>query len=492
MKSAIWNRFFPEGIEVSRHRFMALFAVIGLACIAATLSNGDMTAFAIVLAAPLGVIVLLSLVNSPLLMFFAIFAFNYLVMGVLRYFYAPGISVVMDIILWVELLLIIMHKVVKREDGWNRAANLLTGLSLVWTVYCVLEVVNPTAVFEAWLMARRLIYQGLMMAVIVSLVFTQFKQLRWLVLLFSVLTLVAVAKILMQRFMGFDPYEIRWLIETDSIKTHIIQGGSLIRYPSIFTDAGNCGSNMGCAGIMFLLLLFYEKKIAWKIYYAIVGLLAMYAMFLSGTRGAMIVPLAGLAIYTILSKNFKAMAVGGVTLVGVYVFFAFTYIGEGNALIRRMRTAFRPTEDASFQVRMHNQAALREYLKNKPFGEGIGLGGVENRKYGYRVTTLIPHDSWYVKIWMETGIVGLILYVGTLVAVMLKCSYIVMCKIKDNELRGYLIAMLCGTFGLMVSAYGNAFLGQFPTMLLMFTFLGIAINGDKLSVTTTTDKEIKS
>ena len=97
---------------------------------------------------------------------------------------------------------------------------------------------------------------------------------------------------------------------------------------------------------------------------------------------------------------------------------------------------------------------------------------------------MIPHDSWYVKIWMETGIVGLILYVGTLVAVMLKCSHIVMYKIKDRELRGYIIAMLCGTFGLMVSAYGNAFLGQFPTMLLMFTFLSIAINGDKISVTT--------
>ena len=401
----MWNRFFPDSIEVSKQRFMALFAIIGLACIAAALSSGNMMAFALILAVPLGIITLLSVVNSPMLMFFVVFVFNYLVMGVSRYYFVAGISVIMDVILWLELLLIIMHKVVKREDGWSRAVNLLTVLSLVWTIYCVLEVVNPSAVFEAWLMARRLIYQGLIMAVIVSLLFTQFRQVRWLILAFSVLTLIAVAKILMQRFMGFD-------------------------------------------------------------------------------LSAMIVPLAGLAIYTILSKNFKAMAIGGVTLVGVYVFFAFTYIGEGNALIRRMRTAFRPTEDASFQVRMHNQAALREYLKDKPFGEGVGLGGVENRKYAYRVTTMIPHDSWYVKIWMETGIVGLILYVGTLVAVMLKCSHIVMYKIKDRELRGYIIAMLCGTFGLMVSAYGNAFLGQFPTMLLMFTFLSIAINGDKISVTT--------
>ena len=172
------------------------------------------------------------------------------------------------------------------------------------------------------------------------------------------------------------------------------------------------------------------------------------------------------------------MAIGGVVLVVLYVFFAHTYIGESNALIRRMRTAFHPTEDASFQVRMRNQAVLREYLKSKPFGEGIGLGGVDGRKYAYRVTTQIPNDSWYVKIWMETGIVGLILYVGILVAVLLRCSYIIMFKVKDKVLRGYLMAMLCGTFGMAVSAYGNAFLGQMPTMLLMYVFLGIAINGE--------------
>ena len=46
-----------------------------------------------------------------------------------------------------------------------------------------------------------------------------------------------------------------------------------------------------------------------------------------------------------------------------YVFFAHTYIGESNTSIRRMRTAFRPTEDASYIVRKENQKRLAEYLK---------------------------------------------------------------------------------------------------------------------------------
>lgn len=94
------------------------------------------------------------------------------------------------------------------------------------------------------------------------------------------------------------------------------------------------------------------------------------------------------------------MAVTAIIGICIYTFFAFTYIGQGNAMIRRMRTTFRPTEDASFNVRLDNQKKLAEYLRERPFGEGLGLGGVEAKRFAERTTTLIPHDSTYVKIWM--------------------------------------------------------------------------------------------
>ena len=156
-----------------------------------------------------------------------------------------------------------------------------------------------------------------------------------------------------------------------------------------------------------------------------------------------------------------------------YVFFAHTYIGESNTSIRRMRTAFRPTEDASYIVRKENQKKLAEYLKYKPFGEGLGLGGVEARKYGSRLTTLIPHDSFYVKIWMETGIVGLVLFLTIYVCTLL---------------RGILTAIACGIFGLMISAYGNAFFFQFPTGFIIILFLSVLINGEHIDQLLTQQK----
>ena len=146
-----------------------------------------------------------------------------------------------------------------------------------------------------------------------------------------------------------------------------------------------------------------------------------------------------------------------------------------------MRTAFRPTEDASYMVRKENQKRLGEYLKGRPFGEGLGLGGVEAMKYGNRLTTLSPHDSFYVKLWMETGIVGLMLYLAIYVSALLRGCYLIMFRIKNDELRGMLTAIAYGIFGMMVSAYGNAFFGQFPTGFIIILFLSVLLNGEHIN-----------
>ena len=207
------------------------------------------------------------------------------------------------------------------------------------------------------------------------------------------------------------------LIETEMYKTHLLS--DVTRYFSFFTDAGNFGSNMGFAAILFGISAIFVKERFIRLYYIIIALCSIYALFISGTRGALFVPIGGSILFTFLSKNIKLM--GATVIFGLffYIFFAHTYIGESNSSIRRMRTAFRPTEDASYTVRKENQKRLAEYLKYKPFGEGLGLGGVEARKYGSRLTTLIPHDSFYVKIWMETGIVGLVLFLTIYVSTLL-------------------------------------------------------------------------
>lgn len=454
------------------YRSLALLCLAGIVYF---LSVGNLSAAIIITLIPISFITLIKILESPTFLFYVIFTVNYFMLALGRYMDISGISVFMDILLMSELIIIFIHGALKKTVEWKYALNTLTLVTFVWMIYCAIEVLNPTGLFRAWILSRGIIYYGFFIAVIVSLVIVRYKQIKVLLLLYSIFTLLAIVKALMQKYIGFDPGEKAWL-DAGGASTHIILTGT--RYFSFFTDAGNFGSNMGCAATVFGIMSFFVTKKYLKVYFGITAALALYAMFMSGTRGAMAVPLGGLVTFVVISRNYKALTAGTVLLAVIYVFFAHTYIGQDNNMIRRMRTSFHPQEDASFNLRRENQKTLANYLKNKPFGEGIGLSGTENQKYSRRLTTDIAHDSWYVKLWVETGIVGITLYLAGLITVLANCTYIIMKRIKSKELKGVLSAMLCGVAGLMVSAYGNAFFGQMPTTLIVFSFLAIILRGE--------------
>lgn len=90
------------------------------------------------------------------------------------------------------------------------------------------------------------------------------------------------------------------LIETEMYKTHLLS--DVTRYFSFFTDAGNFGSNMGFAAILFGISAIFIKERSIRIYYAIIAVCSIYALFISGTRGALFVPIGGIILLTFLSK----------------------------------------------------------------------------------------------------------------------------------------------------------------------------------------------
>ena len=165
----------------------------------------------------------------------------------------------------------------------------------------------------------------------------------------------------------------------------------------------------------------------------------------------------------------------------LYVFLNLTYIGQGNQYIRRMRTAFN-TEDASWLVRKENHKVLAGYMKTKPFGEGLGLSGAEAEKYAPGRITNLPNDSWFVKVWVETGVVGVSFHILLLALSLFYGSYLILFRIKDRELRGLLSAMICGFAGILASSYGNAIFLQYPTGIIMYmiqAFLFMGLEYDK-------------
>jgi len=422
--------------------------------------------------APLTGYMLIRMIERPLLSFLGLFVVNYFIMGLTRYI--PGIpaGIVMDAFLLLTLMFV-LFRTRDRTVGWSDSRNLLTLFSGIWLVYCILLVFNPETSLANWAAGvRGLALYLFLFPLFTSLLLNQYKFLKIFLFVWSLLTLFAVIKALVQKFFGFDAAELYWLNVTGGRSTHIIFSGA--RYFSFFTDAASFGCNMGMSLVVFSVTAFYIRPKSLQLYYIAIALLAGYGMMISGTRAAMAVPFVGFTFFILLSKQWKIIIPGIILIIMVFVFFKFTYIGHGNTEIRRMRSAFNVTQDASFKLRNTNQDKMRVFMQEHPFGIGIGEAKrTEPGDYMYQ----LPTDSSLVYIWVETGIVGLVFFIFIFLVTFVKGSYDILFKIQNRQLRGLISALLAGTAGLLVSAYGNEILQQFPNgpivyMCMAFIFLG--------------------
>jgi O-antigen ligase len=182
----------------------------------------------------------------------------------------------------------------------------------------------------------------------------------------------------------------------------------------------------------------------------------------------MAVPAFGGLAYLILCKNWKLLFVGLIVMGSTYGVLRYTFIANEIYEVRRMRMAvIEGSDNASFQVRRTNQKRLSIYLKNRPFGGGIGSAGYWGGRFSSGTFLAeLALDSWYVKIWAEYGITGLISYLlmlGGLVFFSLKT----LLREQDPYLRQTMLAAFCGLIGILAASYGNQVFGQIPTGVIV-------------------------
>lgn len=404
--------------------------------------------------------------------FYAFFIVNYAISGLSRYIPMKNGMIMLGFTLGIIILLLIKN--IFQTYKWKRSISLLTVLWGIWFIYCLLEIFNPLAVKDAWYIAiNGYAFFPLVSAILIPVLFTRLKDFKWLLIIWALLSILAALKGYWQKNHGFDSAELYWLFVEGGAKTHIIYSG--IRYFSFFTDAANFGISMGLSMTVFGISSFFIK-IRWiKYLFWIAALASGYGLLISGTRSAVAVPLAGLCVYTILCKNIKNLFIAGGLFIVVLLFLTQTNIGNSNALLRRVRSTFNK-EDASLQVRAINKEKIKPLMKDKPFGIGLGLSG--NRSKRYKVhdkLSELPPDSLLTMYWIETGIVGLSLYLTLLLIILLRASYTAMFIIKDKSLKNISFSIIAAISGAYVAAYAND-ITTFPNgilinILLVFLFI---------------------
>ena len=355
----------------------------------------------------------------------------------------------------------------------SRAKNGMMYLYIVGLIFFLMEIFNSNHVQEAWnISITHYWLYPFLLSIIVPVAVRDRRGIEWLLFIWSFFILVASLKGYWQKNHGFNARELYFLYVLGGYRTHIIWSG--IRYFSLFTDAANYGVHSAMAFTVLAISAFYVRPAWMKIWFVIVALGAIYGIGISGTRAAMAIPLAGLLTYAIVSKSWKALSIGVISAITIFSFFYFTNIGNSNQYIRKMRSAFRPHQDASYQVRVHNRQKMKVLMHEHPFGYGVGLS--KGERFNPKELMPYPPDSWLVSVWVETGIVGLILYLAIHGVLFAWCAWILLFKIMSKRLRGLLAAWLCMCAGFFVSAYANDVM-QYPNSIPVYTGFALCFAG---------------
>ena len=436
--------------------------------------SAGFSAFAVVCITPLLVLFVLASFHYRLFIFWILICINYFIqMKDIRLPFPMSLPNEM-----LEILLIVLAIIDVKNAHFERLGNIMLFALLFWCGFCTLEVLNDTCNLGidvgAWYSgARMMAFQLLYCFIVFSIYIDHPNVLIKYLCVWGAFALFAVFWVWKQQNIGFTQKEFAWLYYGHGQVTHLLQARTLIRYWSVYSDAANYGIGIASTGVAFVIFGITAKIKKLKYFFLIVGGACIWGMFPSGTRTAIACLMAGFMAYVFLSKSFKI----AIPFTIIFAFFAFllvfTDVGQGNQQIRRMRSAFNKN-DASANTRTINQETMKKYMKEAPWGIGIGMGNENvpaNNKFR-RMATIAP-DSEYVFIWLRTGVVGITIFLISTFIMLAGACWIVLFTLKSPSLRGIGAGFCCAFVSQQLGGYGNQVLMQFPNCLVFYGGLSI-------------------
>lgn len=472
MVNKVYSNRISEYTHENGGRVLVLFLLFCLACY--QLMTAGLSFFAIICISPLIIPFIYAAFKWRMFTFWTLITINYFIQ--LKNISLPIPMSLPDELL--ELLLLFIAIIDSRKEAhFERCLNLMLLAIVIWMLFSCIEMFNDTCNLGidigSWFVGARLMSLQLLWIFLIFIIYIDSPNVLLTYLkLWAFFSLFSAIWTWKQTTFGFTDAERIW-IETRGRSTHILNAGTLIRYFSTFSDAANYGCHAAAAAVTFIIISITSRIKKEKLFFFIIAIAVIWGMFQSGTRTSIFTLAAGLMTYVFLSKSIKIAIPFSIVFAFLAFILVFTKIGNGNQQIRRMRTAF-DKNDASAGVRDINKEAIRKYLKDAPWGIGMGMSGANipsNNKYNKLST--IPPDSEYVFIWVHTGIIGVTVFLICMIIMWIGACRIVLFRLKSQTLIG-IGGGLCGAFvSIQLGAYANQVLYQYPNGLTFFGGLAI-------------------
>lgn len=426
------------------------------------------SAAALLLGVCIGIPVVYAMLAYPEFGVIVLLLIAYLLFAIMKFGFNFPAGTLMDAIQWLLIFGFFIKQ--KGEKNWAVFKGPISILMLIWLGYNLIQVANPAAASRmAWLYTVRTVAVVMLMYFIFLFNIRTVSFIRIILKLWIVLGLIAALYGLKQEYFGFSQAEETYLHSDPNIMALLFIDGHWRTF-SFFSDPVAFSYNMAVSSVLCMALITGPIANWKKVMLAICIIIFLWAMLFSGTRGAFVLIPATLILFAILKYNKKMLLFAGIA--GVFLI-TLIFIPTANQTLYRFQSAFKPSDDASFNIRKANQEKIQPYILSHPFGGGLGATGAWGQRFAPdSYLANFPPDSGYVRTAVELGWVGMLLFC-VLMFMILKTGINNFFRIKDPELKTYCLGMVLIVFAFNLGNYPQEALVQFPSNI--YFYLAVAL-----------------
>jgi len=368
----------------------------------------------------------------------------------------------------------------RSKPNWKDLKGPVSTMILIWILYNLLEIANPAAESRlAWVYTIRSVAL-VMLTYFVFLYNIRSKAfIKVIIKTWICLSIFAALWGLKQEYIGFSAGEEAYLHSDPNIAGLLFIDGHWRKF-SFLSDPVAFSYNMVVSSILCLALMTGPIKFWKKVVLGFIVFILLWAMLTSGTRGAYVLVPVTLVLFAVLKYNRRVLqfAIAAGVLILMIIF-----VPTSNPTLYRFQSAFKPSDDASFNVRKANQKRIQPYILSHPMGGGLGATGAWGQRFAPNsYLASFPPDSGYVRVAVELGWIGLFLFC-LLMFIVLRTGINNYYAIKDPELKTYCLAMVLIVFAFNIGNYPQEALVQFPSNI--YFYLVVAL----ISITYQLDKQ---
>ncbi len=373
--------------------------------------------------------------------------------------------------LLILMLVGLLARLIKEKD-FSFAKSPISIFITAWIYYNLLQVINPWAASKvAWIYTVRTVALLLALYFIACYALNSYKKIITTIKVILFLTFISALYSLKQEFIGFSSAEMAWL-HADEERFMLIFQWDRMRVFSFFSDPTTFGILMGYMSVFTFLLATGPFKVWQRMVLVLASICMLLGMAFAGSRTPFVMIPMGVIFYVILT--FKKE-----TIFATVLFFmvggVFVMKSTHSAVVWRIQSAFKGQSSDTIEVRERNQELVQPFIHAHPIGAGLGSTGY----WGKRFTpdswlASFAHDSLYVRLAVETGWVGLLIYMGLLFTAMRTAIYYYF-RVKSPTIKLLYLCFAMNVFLLAVASYPQEAITLLPTSVMFYVTLAMIV-----------------